>query len=214
MDITYLYQEEMRPESVKVHPITENEPYRDLLVLDCSRAWFLELPSTEKNLDNYTVCVSGFNKDFKSLVGVETHKELVDYFLKEYHRDDAMDAFLERIRGKKEFKVNDFRLDSSSTKLDRFIHQCAKKRYNVPLEYFMYWYRGVSKYLLAAGLPEDNVIDLLKKHPLQLGFFYAHGGWGHTPETLSKRLLEKPFAPQVYDEYAKLLHRFPTNIID
>ena len=203
----------MRPESVKVYPITENKPFRDLLVLDCSRAWFLELPSTEKNLDNYTVCVSGYNKDFKSLFGVETHKELADAFLKEYHRGNAMDTFLERIRGKKEFKVNDFRLDSSSTKLDRFIYQCAQKRYNVPLEYFMYWYRGVSKHLLAANLPEDNVIALLKKRPLQLGFFYAHGGWGHTPETLSKRLLEKPFAPQVYDEYAKPIVRVTRKMI-
>ena len=65
----------------------------------------------------------------------------------------------------------------------------------------MYWYQGVARHLLAAGLPEANVIDFLKKHPLQVGYLYAHGN-GLTPENLAKRLLEKPTDPKVYDEYA------------
>ncbi len=206
MKSSYVYQEGMRVKSAKIYPIAEKGSHRDLLVLDCSYAWFLELPVSENNLDNYTVCVSGYNKDFKSLFGVETHKGLVDAFLMEYRRYDAMDAFLERIRGKHVFKVNDFRLDSSATKLDRFIYRCAQKRYNVPLEYFMCWYRGISKHLLAAGLPEDNVMDLFRKHKIELGFIRAHGN-GLTPEHLAKRMLEKPSAPKVYDEYAKSKNR-------
>lgn len=189
----------MRPKSAKIYPIAENESHRDLLVLDCSCAWFLELPVSEWNLDNYTVCVSGYNKDFKSLFGVDTHKGLADAFLVEYCRVDAMDAFLERIRGMKVFKVNDFRLDSSATELDRFIYRCAQKRHDVPLEYFMYWYREVSKHLLAAGLPADKVIDFFRKHKIDLVYIRAHVH-GLTPEHLVKRMLEKPSAPKVNDE--------------
>ena len=66
----------------------------------------------------------------------------------------------------------------------------------------MYWYQEVAKHLLAAGLPEANVVDLLKKHPVQVGFIRAHGN-GLTPERLVKRMLEKPVVPVVYDEHAK-----------
>ena len=202
-DPVYVYKEDMKEGSAKVYPISGDGTYRDLLVLDASRAWFLELLSSERNLDNYTVCVSGYNKDFKALFGVESHKELTETFSKEYCRIDAMDAFLKRIEGRKEFKVNDYRLTESSTELDRFIHRLAQKRYQVPQEYFMDWYQGVSSHLLAAGLPESNVIDLLKKHPLWIGYLYNHGGWGLRPETLAKRLLEKPATPKEYNEYAK-----------
>lgn len=198
----YVFQEEMNEGSAKVYPIAGNGTDRELLVLDGARAWFLELPSREQNLDNYSVCVSGYNKYFKALFSVETHQALAEAFSKEFCRKDAMDAFLERIRGRKAFKVNDYRLNRSSSELDRYIRRCAKRRGNIPQEYFMYWYQEVAKHLLAAGLPEANVVDLLKKHPLQVGFIRAHGN-GLTPEHLANRLLEKPTAPEVYDEFAK-----------
>jgi hypothetical protein len=65
----------------------------------------------------------------------------------------------------------------------------------------MYWYQAVSKILLDSGLPESNVIDFLKKHPIQVGLIYAHGN-GLTPEHLVKRLLEKPSTTRVFNEYA------------
>lgn len=198
----YVFQERMNTGSAKVYPISGDGTNHDLLVLDASRAWFLELPSRELNLDNYSVCVSGYNKHFKALFGVESHKDLVEAFSKGYCRVDAMGAFLERVKDRKEFKVNDYRLTKSSSELERYVHRCAQKRGSVSLEYFMYWYHDVSKLLLAAGLPEANVIDLLKKHPIQVGLIRAHGN-GLTPEHLVKRLLEKPSAPRVYDEYAQ-----------
>lgn len=198
----YEYQEEMNEGSAKVYPIAGNGTDRELLVLDGSRAWFLELPSREQNLDNYSVCVSGYNKYFKALFSVETHQALAEAFSKEFCSKHAMDAFLERIRGRKAFKVKDYRLTRSSSELERYIRRCAKRRGNIPQEYFMYWYQEVAKHLVAAGLPEANVIDLLKKRPIQVGFIRAHGN-GLTPEHLAKRLLEKPAAPEVYDVYAK-----------
>ena len=198
----YECQKEMSVRSAKVYSVAGNGVNRDLIVLDASRAWFIELPSRELNLDNYSVCVSGYNKHFKALFGVESHKDLVEAFSKGYCRVDAMDAFLERVKDRKEFKVNDYRLTKSSSKLERYVHRCAQKRGSVSLEYFMYWYQDVSKLLLAAGLPEANVIDLLKKHPIQVGLIRAHGN-GLTPEHLVKRLLEKPSSPRVYDEYAQ-----------
>jgi hypothetical protein len=49
----------------------------------------------------------------------------------------------------------------------------------------------VARHLLAAGLPEPNVIDLLRKHPIQVEFIKAHC-CGLTPEGLAKRMLVKP----------------------
>ena len=95
----------------------------------------------------------------------------------------------------------DFRLTGSSSDLDKYIDECAGHRYNTSKEVFMYWYREVSKQLLAAGLPEANVIDLLRKHPIQVGYILAHGSC-LTPEILAKRLLEKPSSTKVYDLYA------------
>ncbi len=188
-DPDYVFMEEMHAGSVKAYRIAGDGSNRDLLVLDRSRAWFIELPSRELNLDNYSVCVSGSDKDFKALFGVESLKDLVDASSKEYCRIDAMNAFLKRINGRKGFKVNDYRIAEHSTKLDKFIHGMAQKRGKVPQRYFMDWYQGVSKHLLAAGLSEAKVIDLLEKHPLQVGYLYAHDGWGLTPDIISKRLL-------------------------
>lgn len=197
----YTFQEDMRPASAKVYPIYRDDLVRDLLVLDGSRAWFLEMPAGEGNLDNYRVCVSGYNKYFKDLFGVETHVDLAMAFLDGYDRPSAMDSFLERIKGRKAFKVNDYRLTEASSELDRFIHQSAWKRGHVTQDFFMYWYQGVARHLLAAGLPEANVIDFFKKHRIQLGYIKVHGN-GLTPETFVKRCLEKPREPVVYDEYA------------
>lgn len=198
----YVFQEEMHEKGAKVYPIAGDGEHRDVLVLDGSRAWFIELPSREMNLDNYKVCVSGYNKYFKALFGVETHQALVETFEKEYCRKDAMAVFLKRIQGKEEFKVCDYRLTDSSSDLDKFIDACADRRYKTNKEIFMYWYREVSKHLLTAGLPEANVIDLLRKHPIQVSYILAHGS-GLTPEVLAKRFLEKPLNQKVYDEYAK-----------
>ena len=57
-------------------------------------------------------------------------------------------------------------------------------------EEFLDWYYSVSKHLLAAGLPEANVIDLLKKHPIQVEFIKKYCN-SLSPEGLAKRLLEK-----------------------
>lgn len=85
--------------------------------------------------------------------------------------------------------------------LHAFINECAEHRYNISLEEFLYWYEGVAVNLLSIGLPEANVIDLLKKHRIQVGYIKAHGN-GLTPGQLTKRFLEKPAKSKVYDEYA------------
>lgn len=105
----YVYPEEMHEKEAKVYPIAGDGEHRDVLVLGGSRAWFIELSSREMDLDNYSVCVSGYNKYFKALFGVETLQVLVDAFNKEFCRKDGMEAFLKRIKGMGAFKVCDFR---------------------------------------------------------------------------------------------------------
>ena len=185
----------MNERSAKVHIIASNGKSRDLLVLDASRAWYIELPSKEMNLDNNSVCVYGYNKQFKSLFGVTSHDELVETFTKEFNGPGSMDAFLKIIEGKRGFTVNNYRIKKNSSALERYIHRCAKRRYHISLEYFMYWYQGVTKLLLAEGVPEATIIEYQKKHPLQVGFIKAHGN-GLTPEHVVKRLLEKPLEDQ------------------
>ena len=75
--------------------------------------------------------------------------------------------------------------------LDSFIQECAQIRRYANREEFLDWYYGVAKHLLAAGLPEPNVIDLLRKHPIQVEFIKKYCN-SLTPEGLAKRLLEKP----------------------
>ena len=198
----FTFQEEMRPESAKVYQVSTDDSSRVLLVLDGSYAWLLELPFEERNLDNYSVCITAYCKYFKALCGVKTHADLAMAILDEFDRADAIDTFLKKIKGRKAFNVNDYRLTSTASELGKYIHDCAIKRGNVSLEFFMYWYHGVSRHLLAAGLPEANVIDFFKKHKIQLGYIKAHGN-GLTPETYVKRCLEKPKKQEEYNEYAK-----------
>ena len=80
------------------------------------------------------------------------------------------------------------------------------------MEEFLYWYEGVAVSLLKEGLPEANVIDLLKKHRIQVGYIKAHCN-GLTPEKLAKRFLEKPKMSKVYDEYAKPKIRVTSKVI-
>ena len=172
----------------KAYQISANKKYRDILVLDGSYARFIELPSREKNIDNYSVCVFGFNKYFKSLTGVKTHKELVEAFMKKYSGEDSMPRFIKDIEGMSGFTVNDYRLRDNSSKLEKFIHKKAAKRYTASLEYFMYWYQSVSKILLDTGLSEAEVIHILKEYPIQVELIKAHGN-GLTPEHLVESML-------------------------
>ena len=99
-----------------------------------------------------------------------------------------------------------------TTNLHAFINECAAHRYNITMEEFLYWYEGVAVNLLKEGLPEANVIDLLKKHRILVGYIKAHCN-GLTPEKLAKRFLEKPKMPKVYDEYAKPKIRVTSKVI-
>ena len=197
----YVFGPDTDANSAKVWWIT-NGPYADfMLVMDASCAWILEMPFGEKNLDNYRACITGYTKDFMSLYGGQTHKELALNIHHVHWDADSFDSFVGKVKALKGFKVLDYRITDNSTALDKYIKECADKRYHVSQECFMHWYQGVARYFLSTGIPEANVIDLLKKHPIQVGFIMAHGG-GLTPETLAKRLLEKPSAPKVYDEFA------------
>ena len=93
------------------------------------------------------------------------------------------------------------KLSNQYPALDSFIQECAQLRHYANRDEFLNWYYSVSKHLLAAGLPEPNVIDLLRKHPIQVGFIKKYCN-SLTPEGLAKRLLEKPAMSKVYDEYA------------
>ena len=198
----YVFGPDTDVNSAKVWWIT-NGHYADfMLVMDATQAWLLEMPFGEKNLDNYRACITGYTKDFMALYGGQTHKELALNIHQVHWKADSFDPFIGKVMGLNGFRVLDYRVNDDSTELDKYIKDCADKRYHVSQEDFMYWYRGVSKYLLSAGLPEENVIGLLKKHPIQVGYINAHGN-GLTPETLAKRFLEKPSAPKVYDEYAQ-----------
>ena len=198
----YVYGPDTDANSAKVWWIT-NGPYADfMLVMDASCAWILEMPFGEKNLDNYRACITGYTKDFMTLYGGQTHKELALNIHHVHWKDDSFDSFFGKVKGHKGFKVLDFRIGDDSPELDKYIKECADRRYNVSQEYFMYWYQSVSKLLLDSGLPESRVIDFLKKHPIQVGLIYAHGN-GLTPEHLARRLLEKPSSPKEFDEYAK-----------
>ena len=75
--------------------------------------------------------------------------------------------------------------------LDSFIQECAQRRHHDRRDEYLDWYYGVAKHLLAAGLPEANVIDLLRKHPIQVEYIKKYCN-SLTPEGLAKRLLEKP----------------------
>ena len=85
--------------------------------------------------------------------------------------------------------------------LDSFIQECAQLRHYATREEYLDWYYGIAKHLLAAGLPEPNVIDLLKKHPIQVEFIKKYCN-SLTPEGLAKRLLERPTMSKAYNECA------------
>lgn len=198
----YVFGPDTDPNSAKVWWIT-NGHYADfMLVMDASRAWILEMPFGEKNLDNYRACVTGYTKDFMTLYGGQAHRELALNIHNVHWKADSFDSFIGKVKDHKGFKVLDYRITDDSSELDKYIKECADRRYNISQEYFMYWYQAVSKLLLDSGLPDANVLDFLRKHPIQVGLIYAHGN-GLTPEHLVKRLLEKPSVPKVYDEYAK-----------
>ena len=74
--------------------------------------------------------------------------------------------------------------------LDTFIQEYAQSRHYANREEYLDWYYGVAKHLLAARLPEPNVINLLKKHPIQVEFIKKYCN-SLTPEGLANRLLEK-----------------------
>ena len=208
----YVFGPDTDANSAKLWWIT-NGPYADfMLVMDASCAWILEMPFGEKNLDNYRACITGYTKDFMTLYGGQTHKELALNIHHVHWEADSFDSFIGKVKDHKGFKVLDFRVSDDSSELNKYIKECADRRYNVSQEDYMYWYRGVSRYLLSAGLPEENVIDLLKKRPVQVGYVKTHGN-GLTPETLAKRLLEKPSAPKVYDEYAQVKIRVTRQMI-
>ena len=86
--------------------------------------------------------------------------------------------------------MSESRLSSQYPALDSFIQECTQLRHYANREEFLDWYYSVSKHLLAAGLPEANVIDLLKKHPIQVEFIKKYCN-SLSPEGLAKRLLEK-----------------------
>ena len=86
--------------------------------------------------------------------------------------------------------------------LESFIQECAQLRHYANREEYLDWYYSVAKQLLATGLPEPNVIDLLKKHPVQVEFIKKYCN-SLTPEGLAKRLLEKPTMSKACDEYAQ-----------
>ena len=84
-----------------------------------------------------------------------------------------------------------YRISDQYPALESFIQECVRMRHYANREEYLDWYYGVAKHLLAAGLPEPNVIDLLRKHPIQVEFIKKYCN-SLTPEGLAKRLLEKP----------------------
>ena len=98
--------------------------------------------------------------------------------------------------------MSEHKLSSQYPALDSFIQECAQLRHNAATrEEYLDWYYGVAEHLLASRLPEPNVIDLLRKHPIQVEFIKKYCN-SLTPEGLAKRLLKKPAMSKEYDEYA------------
>ena len=85
----------------------------------------------------------------------------------------------------------DYTITGQYPMLDSFIQECAQLRHYANRDEYLDWYYGVARHLLEAGLPEPNVIELLKKHPIQVEFIKNYCN-SLTPEGLAKRLLEKP----------------------
>jgi hypothetical protein len=158
--------------------------------MDASRAWLLEMPHGERNLDNYVACITGYTKEFMALYGGQTHRELALNMHHVHWGDRSIDPYIEKVKGKEGFKVLDYRITDKSSSLDKYIKECADQRYQVSQEYFMKWYRGVAKELKASGMKEDEVLDFLKKHRIDVLLIRNHGG-GLTPEIFAKRLLSK-----------------------
>ena len=184
----YVFGPDTDANSAKVWWISHGSYNQRLLVMDASRAWLLDMPHGEKNLDNYIACITAYTKDFMALYGGQTHKELALNMHRVHWNSRTIDPFIEKVKGKKEFKVLDYRVTDKSSDLDKYIKECADHRYQVSQEYFMYWYRGVAKELRASGMKEDEVLAFLKEHPIDVLLIKNHGG-GLTPETLAARLL-------------------------
>ena len=85
----------------------------------------------------------------------------------------------------------DYTITGQYPVLDSFIQECAQLRHYANRDEYLDWYYGVARHLLEAGLPEPNVIELLKKHPIQVEFIKKYCN-SLTPEGLAKRLREKP----------------------
>lgn len=186
----YIFGPDTDANSAKVWWISHGSYNQRLLVMDASRAWLLDMPHQEKNLDNYIACITAYTKDFMALYGGQTHKELALNMHHVHWNDRTIDPFIEKVKGKKEFKVLDFRVTDKSSDLDKYIKEKAGQRHLVSQECFMYWYKGVARELMAGGMTEDETLELLKRHPVDVLLIKKHCG-GLTPEVLAKRILEK-----------------------
>lgn len=186
----YVFGQDTDANSAKVWWISSGSHNQCLLVMDASRAWLLEMPHGEKNLDNYVACITAYTKDFMALYGCRTHGELALNMHRVHWDERTIDHFIGKVRGKKEFKVLDFRITDQSSDLDKYIKEKAGQRHLVSQECFMYWYKGVARGLMAGGKSEDETLELLKRHPVDVLLIKKHCG-GLTPEVLAKRFLEK-----------------------
>ena len=64
------------------------------------------------------------------------------------------------------------------------------------------WYRQLAKCLLNTGIPENGVIELLKKHPISLTWVRRYVTI-HKPEIVAQNILKYRHNPVEYDSLAK-----------
>lgn len=186
----YVFGPDTDANSAKVWWISHGSYTHCLLVMDASRAWLLEMPHGERNLDNYVACITAYTKELMALYGGQTHRELALNMHHVHWGDRSIDPYIEKVKGKEGFKVLDYRVTDKSSNLDKYIKECADHRYQVSQEYFMNWYRSVIYYLREAGLSDEDILATFQKKPIPVLWLRNHGG--KTPETLAKHYLQAP----------------------
>ena len=105
-----------------------------------------------------------------------TYEQLL-YLLEEMMKtQDGISTILDLAREKQGFCIEDYRLSASSSELDRYIVRRAWRRYRiVPLKFFMDWHFNVRDILRTNGLSDDEILNLFRKRPLDVTWFFYHG---------------------------------------
>lgn len=183
-----IYPEGVHEGSAAIWALHDAGEDSTVVIVDGTRAWFMAKADGDADYRNYSICITGYEKDFMPLFNAKNHDALVDRMIFELDCPESIEKMLALVEGKKEFTIWDFRVSEKATPLEKKLAEISWTDFGTSREYAMNWYYEVARLLKKAGLSDEAIIAKFEAKPIPVLWFRNHGG-GVTPESMAQKYL-------------------------